>query len=96
MKTTDILRKYTAGELTTEQAIAELKVTGAKFHLEPGKNEIKPGEEGKFGLLDSGTVTLDKVEVKDGKLVHGMGDAFALCYFNGKKYEVRGTELFES
>ena len=95
MNTIDIIKKYTAGESTLEDTNKALKDAGAAFHLEPGKNEIKPGEETTYGLLDSGTGTMDKVEVKDGKLVHGMGDAFALLFFNGKKYEVKDTELIE-
>ena len=95
MKTIDIIKKYTAGETTLEETNEALKAAGAMFHLEPGKNEILPGEEGKFGLLDSGTGTMDKVEIKDGKLVHGMGETFAMLFFNGKKYEVKDTELIE-
>ena len=95
MTTINIIKKYTAGEAPLEETNEALKAAGAKFHLEPGKNELLPGEEGKFGLLDSGTGTMDKVEVKDGKLVHGMGEAFALLFFNGKKYEVKDTELIE-
>ena len=91
----NIIKKYTAGEATLEETNEALKATGAKFHLEPGKNEIKPGEEGHFGLLDTGTGTMDKVEVKDGELVHGVGEAFALLFFNGKKYEVKDTKLIQ-
>lgn len=95
MKTIEIIKKYTAGKATLEETNQALKKAGASFHLEPGKHEILPGEEGRFGLLDSGTGTMDKVEIKDGKLVHGMGDAFALLFFNGKKYEIKDTELIE-
>lgn len=96
MKFTEIISKYTRGEAALEETNAALKEAGAKFHLNPGKNEIKPGEEGRFGLLDIGFASLDKVEVKDGKLVNcDCGDMQAYCFFNGKKYEVKGTELFE-
>ena len=91
----NIIKKYTAGEVTLEETNAALETAGAKFHLELGKNEIKPGEEGRFGLLDTGTGTMDKVEVKDGELVHGVGEAFALLFFNGKKYEVKDTKLIQ-
>jgi hypothetical protein len=96
MKFAEIINKYTLGEANLEETNAALKAAGANFHLNPGKNEIKPGEEGRFGLLDIGFGTMDKVEVKDGKLVNcDCGDMQAYCFFNGKKYEVKGTELVE-
>ena len=91
----EIMHKYTAGEFTLEQANEELKNAGATFHLDPEKNtlsneEIKMG----FGLLDTGTGSLDKVEVRKGKLVQGgMGEAFALCIIAGKSYEVKNDTL---
>ena len=53
-----------------------------------------PAEVNGWGLLDSGTGTLDKVRVKDGQLVGcDMGDAFAMVFVGGKTYEIKGTAL---
>ena len=96
MKSTDIIRKYTAGEATLEETNAALMEVRAGFHLDPERNVIQPDEVGRFGLLDTGTGTLDKVEVKDGKLVGvDMGGMFALCIVGDKVYEVKGDALVE-
>lgn len=104
MKTIDILRKYTAGEMTLEDA--NIALEGKGFHLEPGKNILTEEEKrtttvgyyaeqaNGFGLLDSGTGTLDKVFIRDGKLVNAaMGDAFAMVFIGGKSYEVKNDIL---
>lgn len=90
-----IISDYTAGETTLEEANAALTEIGAGVLLDPEKNVIRPGEEDRFGLLDTGTGTLDKTEVRDGRLVHGVGSMRALCFFNGKAYEVHDAELEE-
>lgn len=90
-----IISDYTAGEMTLEEANAALTELGAGVLLDPEKNVIRPGEEDRFGLLDTGTGTLDKAEVRDGRLVYGVGSMRALCFFNGKAYEVRDAELEE-
>ena len=94
---TEILAGYTAGKTTVEETNAALKEAGARFHLDPEKNVIKPEEVGKYGLLDTGTGTLDKVELaEDGRhLVYGCGEMRALCFVGGKVYEVQDTELAE-
>ena len=104
MTNIEILQKYTAGKMTLEQANAEL--SGIK--LNPGKNILTekekrattvgyyPDQVNGWGLLDTGTGSLDKVEVRGGKLVNGgMGEAFALCIIAGKSYEVKGDTLVE-
>ena len=104
----ETLRKYTAGEITLEQANEDLKKAEAGFHLDPNKNVLTeeekrattigcyPDQANGFGMLDSGTGTMDKVQVKDGHLVGcDMGESYALCIIGGKVYEVRGTELVE-
>lgn len=104
MSNIEIIKKYTEGELTLEQANAELKDKGLK--LMPGKNELTdeekrattvgyyPEQANGWGLLDTGTGSLDKVEVRKGKLVQGgMGEAFALCIIAGKSYEVKNDTL---
>ena len=96
MKSTEIIAKYTAGEATLEETNAKLKEFRSGFHLDPERNVIKPGEVGRFGLLDTGTTTFDKVEVKDGKVFgFNAGDSYALLLFNGKTYRVQGDTLVE-
>ena len=102
----ETMSKYTAGEITLEQANEELKKAEAGFHLDPNKNVLTeeekrqtvvgyyPEQANGFGMLDSGTGTMDKVQVKDGHLVGcDMGESYALCIIGGKVYEVRGDKL---
>ena len=96
MKSTDILRKYTNGQMSLQEANAALKECRAGFHLDPQRNYIHPGEKDLFGLLDTGTGTLDKVRVRDGKLSNAdCGEMPATCTYNGKLYRVHGDELGE-
>ena len=76
----DILFKYTTGEATLEETNDALKEAEAGFNLEPGRNEITPDEmalttvgdtpeeANGFGLLDTGTGSMEKVHVTNGKL----------------------------
>ena len=49
-----------------------------------------------WGLLDTGTGSMDKVHVKDGKLTTGgMGIMTAYVYICGRCYEVKDTTLVE-
>lgn len=96
MKSTDILRKYTNGQMSLQEANAALKECRAGFHLDPQRNYIHPGEKDLYGLLDTGTGTLDKVRVRDGKLSNAdCGAMPATCTYNGKLYRVHGDELGE-
>lgn len=108
MNINEIISKYTTGEATVEETNAALKEAGAGFHLEPGKNVLTEGEmrattvghfpdqANGFGLLDSGTGTLDKVEVRGGKLVNcDMGGQKAMLIIAGKTYYVHGATLVE-
>ena len=93
-KFTEIICKYTLGEISLEDANAALETIDTIFRLSPERHQIKPEDVGRLGLLDTGTVTLDLVEVKDGKLMNSdCGDMFALCFLAGKVYEVKGTTL---
>ena len=94
MKHTDILRKYTSGEATLQEANAALKECRAGFHLDPQRNYINPAEKELFGLLDTGTGSLDKVRVSNGHLVNcDCGEMVAFCHYNGKIYRVHGEQL---
>ena len=96
MNINEIIGKYTAGEATLEDTNKALKAEGATFHLDPDRNTIAEDERDRYGLLDTGTGSLDKVEIEGMKLKNmNVGDMYALCTFNGKTYKVRGTELVE-
>lgn len=107
-KITDIINKYTAGEATLEKTNAALAELNAGIHLEPGKHELTAEETAAakaetaanangFGLLDTGTGTLDKVEVRDGHLVGcDCGEMYALCMIAGKVFPVKGAALTEA
>ena len=85
MKTiNEILKDYTTGETDLESANAALKEAGAGYHLEPGKNVLTeedrrettvgyyPEQASGWGLLDTGTGSLEKVHVANGRLDHGV------------------------
>ncbi len=89
----EIIRDYTTGEKTLEEANEALAALPGGLYIDPQKNVIKPGEENAYGLLDTGTGSLDKVRVKGGKLVYSVGNMPARVYFKGKCYEVKGDTL---
>lgn len=107
MKTmNDILRDYTSGQATLEETNAALAAAG--YHLEPGKNTLTEEEIRKttigqypemangYGLLDTGTGSLDKVLVRSGRLVNSdCGSMRAICILAGRAYDVKGTVLTE-
>ena len=66
---------------------------------------ITDAERTTHGLMDTGTGTLDKVEIADGHLVggpinevqpDGSVNMAAYVYFNGHRYAVRGDALAEA
>lgn len=104
----EIILKYTSGKATLEETNAALEAVGINLRIELGKNELTeaeivetitgdtPAEANGMGLLDTGTGTLDKVYVEDGKLVdNDVGDMYALCIIGGKVYHVQGDTLVE-
>lgn len=105
---TEIIGKYTAGEKTLEETNAALKEAGAGLHLDPEKNTLTeadkrattigyyPDQANGWGLLDTGTGSLDKVRVQDGRLVNcDCGGMYALLLIAGRCYEVQGGALVE-
>ena len=102
MSNFEIIKKYSQGKMTLEEA--NEKLVGVKLDPEKSvmtEDELRATTAGAcaeeangWGLLDSGTGTLDKVQVENGKLVNcDMGEAFALCIIGGKSYEVKGDTL---
>lgn len=111
-----ILKKYTAGDTGLEETNAALEEAEAPYHLEPGKNDLTeenrretvvgyyPEQASGWGLLDTGTGTLDKVHISHGRLVEGPvnealpdGSVNMPAYVTvcGKTYEVIGEKLAE-
>ena len=111
----EIVDKYTAGEITAEEANAQLKEAGAGFSFVPGQNELtedeikattvgySPAKANGYGLLESGTGSMEKVKVTNGKLDHavntvnadGSTNMLAYVHIGGKRYQVYGDELGE-
>lgn len=109
----ETLLAYTAGEKTTEEVNEILKGTGLTFT--PGKNalteeEIRattigtyPDMANGWGLLDTGTGSMDKVFLKDGKLDHVVNEIMPngkpvstmYVYIAGRLYNVEGDTLVE-
>lgn len=108
MSITEIISKYTAGEATLEETNAALAEVGAGIHLDPKKHILTAEETAAskaetastasgWGLLDTGTGTLDKVQVTGGQLVDcNCGEMHALCMIAGKTFAVHGAALAEA
>lgn len=105
----EIISAYTMGKKSLEETNQALEDIHAGLVLDPGRNELTeeekletvvgyyPEQANGFGLLDTGTGTLDKVRVVDGELVNcDCGGMFALVYIAGRCYEVKGKTLVEA
>lgn len=116
MKSIDtIIRDYTAGEVDLEAANEALAEAGAGFSLRPGQNELTeedrrnttvgyyPEQASGFGLLSTGTGSMEKVRVYHGRLEHpvnevrpdGATNMPAYVVICGRTYEVFGDALGE-
>lgn len=104
----EIISKYTAGDATLEATNMALDEVGANFHLDPNKNILTdeekrativgyyPEQANGYGLLDTGTGSLDKVKIQSGKLINcDCGIMRALVSIAGKTYHVKGDTLVE-
>lgn len=111
----DILMRYVSGEADLEETNTALEKAEAGFHLEPGKNEITdedrkqtvvgyyPEQASGFGLLSTGTGSMEKVHIENGRLDHavnqvqpdGSTNMTAYVIICGKTYEVFGDTLDE-
>jgi len=89
------IRDQLAGKALTE--------LGAGVLLDPEKNVIRPGEADRFGLLDTGTGSMEKVRVAGGRLEHPVNEVrpdggtnmAAYVIICGRTYEVFGDALGE-
>ena len=89
-KINEIMTAYTSGKKSLEDTNAALKAAGAGFHLDPMHNKLTAEKiAAGYGLLDSGTGSLDVVQVKSGKLVNAdCGGMYALVWLKNKMYHV--------
>ena len=95
MTTTEIISAYTTGGISLEEANRRLAEAKAGFTLDPDRCKLTPEmvEQG-WGLLDTGTGTLDPVQVRDNELVdNDMGDTPAFVCLRGAWYEVKGRKV---
>ena len=95
MTTTKIIAAYAKGELTLEECNAKLRELGHPVMLDPDRPKLTPEmvEQG-WGLLDTGTGTLDPVQVLDDELVDSdMGNMPAFVCLAGTWYEVKGNKI---
>ena len=103
MKTNDIIRAYTKGKLTAQEANGKLKEIGVNVRLVEGKNQLTaqeiaetrvgdtPQEANGWGLLDVGIGGFEKVHVVDGVTVdydNGADTNYALVLIGGKMYKI--------
>ena len=103
----EILHKYTIGEMTREETNEMLKEVDSGLYLDPEKNVITEEEMRQtivgaypemvngYGLLDTGSGSLDKVKVMDG-VVQGFENnagMLAFCLICGRTFKVEGNKL---
>ena len=104
----NVLRDYTTGEKTLEEANRALKEMGCGLVLNPARNLFSaqelmetrvgetPDEANGWGLMDHGVGCMEKVRVVDGRTVDvDMGHEAAYVYIAGRKYRLRGDMLTE-
>ena len=97
MTTTKIIATYTMGGISLEEANRRLAEAKACFVIDPDRCKLTPEmiEQG-WGLLDTGTGTLDPVQVRDNELVdNDMGDMPAFVCLAGTWYEVKGRNVMD-
>ena len=102
-----IINGYTSGKVSVEETNKALANANAGFSFQPGKNaltadEIASTKVGKlpsdvtgYGLLSTGTGTMDKVHVVNGKVqggavntvVNGKPNEYDLVYIGGQTWQ---------
>lgn len=112
---TDIIKDYSAGETSLEETNDALSEAGSGLRLDPGRNVLTeqeladtvagetPEEADGWGLLDTGTGSLDKVRVTRGRLDFAVNDEDGAMSCNnigyvligGKRYQVFSDRLGE-
>ena len=95
MTTTKIIAAYTMGGISLEEANRRLAEAKAGFVIDTDRCKRTPEKIAQgAGLLDTGTGTLDPVQVRDNELVdNDMGDMPAFVCLKGTWYEVEGNKI---
>lgn len=92
---TETINAYTKGAITLEECNAGLEELGSGIQLDPERCRLTPEmiEQG-WGLLDTGTGSLDPVQVKGNELVDtDCGEMPAFVCLRGSWYEVKGKRV---
>ena len=94
-KVTNTINAYAQGELTLEECNAKLRELGHPVMVDPDRPKLTPEMiEAGWGLLDTGTGTLDPVQVRDDELVDcDCGEMPAFVCLKGSWYEVKGKRV---
>lgn len=89
-KINEIMNAYTSGKKSLEDTNAALKEAGADFYIDPMHNKLTAEKiAAGYGLLDTGTGSLDVVQVKNGKLIDAnVGDMYAIVWLKNNTYHV--------
>lgn len=94
-KVTDTINAYARGELTLEECNAKLRELGLHVMVDPDRPKLTPEMiEAGWGLLETGTGTLDPVQVRDDELVDtDLGDMPGFVCLRGIWHEVKGRKV---
>lgn len=92
---TEIITAYARGEITLDECNRKLRELGSGLTLDPDRCKLTPEKIAQgYCLLDTGTGSLDVVQVRDGQLVDSdMGEMAANVLLKGKWYEVKGKKV---
>lgn len=87
----DIILSYTSGKKTAEETNEALEKGRFDIRIDPMHNKLTAEKiDAGYGLLDTGTGTLDVVQVRNGKLVNAdVGESYALVWLKNKMYHVK-------
>jgi hypothetical protein len=96
-KLTEILCKYAAGEMTADKVNAELEKYNFNVRINPDRCKLTAAQiKDGWGMLDTGTGTLDPARMVNGELVNvDCGKMKAFFFHDGKEYAVHGKKLEE-
>ena len=94
-KVTETINAYAQGELTLEECNAKLRELGHPILVDPDRPRLTPEMIADcWGLLDTGTGTLDPVQVRDDELVDcDCGEMPAFVCLRGDWYAVDGRRV---
>lgn len=96
-KSNEVITAYARGEITLDECNHRLKELGSGLTLDPDRCKLTPEKIAQgYCLLDTGTGSLDVVQVRDGQLVDSdMGEMAAFVLMDGKWHEVKGSKVMD-